>query len=108
MQTTLPDPISRYFAADKSDGAAVAQCFTETGRVTDEKQTYRGRDAIRKWREEATSQYTYTVEPFSVRTDGEAVIVTGHVSGNFPGSPVDLKYRFVLADGEIDSLEIAL
>ena len=32
--------------------------------------------------------------------------VTGHVVGNFPGSPVDLRYHFRLERGRIASLEI--
>jgi hypothetical protein len=33
--------------------------------------------------------------------------VTGRVTGNFPGSPVDLRYRFRLDHGLVASLEIA-
>ncbi|PYM74471.1 MAG: hypothetical protein DME10_06420 [Candidatus Rokuibacteriota bacterium] len=34
-------------------------------------------------------------------------IVTGRVSGNFPNSPVELRYAFTLAGGKIARLEIA-
>jgi hypothetical protein len=33
--------------------------------------------------------------------------VTSQVSGDFPGSPVDLRYSFTLARGRIASLEVA-
>jgi NAD(P)-dependent dehydrogenase (short-subunit alcohol dehydrogenase family) len=34
--------------------------------------------------------------------------VTAHLTGNFPGAPADLTYRFTLAGGEIADLEINL
>jgi hypothetical protein len=33
--------------------------------------------------------------------------VTGRVTGDFPGSPVDLQYRFTLEGDKIARLEIA-
>jgi hypothetical protein len=33
--------------------------------------------------------------------------VSNHLSGNFPGGEVDLRYRFRLADGLIQELQIA-
>ena len=43
--------------------------------------------------------------------DGAVVIdqttVTGRVTGDFPGSPVDLQYRFILEGDKIARLEIA-
>ena len=42
----LPKPIAAYFAADKSDGEAVSQCFTENAVVKDEGHTHKGRAAI--------------------------------------------------------------
>ena len=36
MSIELSTPIAAYFAADKQDSAAVAQCFTENAVVTDE------------------------------------------------------------------------
>jgi hypothetical protein len=46
-------------------------------------------------------------EPVAIEKDGERFIVTGHVTGNFPGSPIDLRYVFTLRDGAIVRLEIA-
>jgi len=33
--------------------------------------------------------------------------VTSHLVGDFPGSPMNLRYRFTLERGKIASLEIA-
>jgi hypothetical protein len=36
------------------------------------------------------------------------MVVTCHLAGNFPGSPIDLRYMFVLAGDKIASLDIVL
>src|SRR6201981_1877028 len=91
---SLPKPITAYFTADGGDGEAVSQCFTENAVVKDEGRTYNGRAAIRKWKADASTKYQYTSEPFaSERKDGMTV-VTCRLTGNFPGSPVDLRFFF--------------
>ncbi|MBZ8132181.1 nuclear transport factor 2 family protein [Afifella sp. IM 167] len=107
MPLPLPDPIAAYFAADAADGATVARCFTADALVIDEKQTHRGRDAIARWKKEASAKYSYVSEPVAIEEDGETIIVTARLTGNFPGSPVDLRYAFTLAGDRIARLEIA-
>ncbi len=102
----LPDPIAAYFAADRQNPEAVARCFGVPARVKDEGRIHIGREAIRAWKDAASTQYTYTTDPFAVERDEERYVVTGRVVGNFPGSPVDLRYRFQLERGLIESLEI--
>ncbi|CAK7255790.1 MULTISPECIES: nuclear transport factor 2 family protein [unclassified Shinella] len=106
MPITLPEPVAAYFAADQNDGNAVALCFTENAIVVDERQTHRGRDAIRRWKTEASGKFSYTADPFAVSEEGGQTVVTAHVAGNFPGSPVDLRYAFVLEGEKIARLEI--
>ncbi len=106
MAIELPRPIGAYFTADKGDGEAVARCFTEDAVVTDEGHDHRGRAAIAAWRAAASKAYSYTVEPFAVEVRDGKTIVTAHVVGNFPGSPVDLRYFFVLDGERIAALEI--
>lgn len=108
MTIQLPQPISAYFRADKSDRDSVSECFTDDGNVTDEGKTYSGRDAIRDWKAGSSKKYTYTVAPFAIEEAGGKVVVTANVVVNFPGSPVDLRYFFVLSDDKIASLEIKL
>ena len=108
MPVTLPEPIAAYFAADQSDGDAVAQCFTENAVVIDERRTHAGRDAIRRWKAEASAKFSYTTDPFAVSEEDGQTVVTAHVAGDFPGSPVDLRYAFVLEGGKIARLEITL
>lgn len=106
MPLALPKPIADYFAADATDGAAVAKCFTADAVVIDEKKTHTGRNAIAAWKSEASAKYDYAAEPIAIDDQGGRVIVTAHVSGNFPGSPVDLRYAFALSDDAIARLEI--
>lgn len=107
MAFSLPKPIADYFAADKTDGAAVAKCFTADAVVIDEQRTYRGREAITRWKTEASSKYSYVSEPVAIDDQDGQVIVTAHLTGDFPGSPVDLRYAFRLTGSEIARLEIA-
>ena len=106
MSLDLPKPIASYFAADQEDGEAVARCFTADAVVKDEGHTYAGVAEIRRWKEATSAKFTYTSEPFALdRNDGQ-IIVTSRVTGNFPGSPIDLRFFFGLAGDRIASLEI--
>jgi hypothetical protein len=103
---TLPDPIAAYFAADPRDAAAVARCFTAHAVVKDEGRTHTGLDAIQAWKAAASAAYTCATEPLALEHQGGSHVVTGRVTGNFPGSPIDLRYHFRLERGLIVSLEI--
>jgi hypothetical protein len=104
----LPDPIAAYFAADQQNPEALARCFTPQAVVKDEGRTYAGLEAIKAWKATASARYSYTAEPFALAKDDGLQVVRSRVSGNFPGSPVDLHYRFRLERGLIASLEIAV
>ncbi|MDQ0301972.1 nuclear transport factor 2 family protein [Ancylobacter polymorphus] len=107
MSVELPPAIAAYFRADRDEPAAVARCFTPEGVVKDEGRLHRGPEAIAAWKRQASAAYEYTSEPISVEPDGERLIVTAHVVGNFPGSPVTLRYGFTLEGAHIALLEIA-
>jgi hypothetical protein len=83
------------------------KCFVETAFVKDEGKTYLGQDEIRDWKNSSSKKYEYTVEPFDITIEGRRTLVASHLTGNFPGSPVDLCYFFVLDDDLIQELEIA-
>ena len=105
-ELNLPEPIAAYFAADTSDGEAVAGCFTKRAVVKDEGHTHSGIAAIKAWKTGASAKYSYTSEPLAVEQKGGRYIVTSRLTGNFPGSPVDLRYVFRLERGKIARLEI--
>jgi hypothetical protein len=108
MTLNLPKPIAAYFAADRGDAASFAQCFTENAVVKDEDHTYVGLAAIVKWKADSSKKYTYTSEPLATEEKDGATIVTSRLTGNFPGSPIDLRFFFSLEDDKISSLEITL
>src|SRR5882757_9206533 len=99
----LPEPIAAYFAADRLNGDAVARCFTASAIVKDEGRTHRGTEAIKQWKTEASEKYVYTCEPIACTTEDGVTVVTCHLVGNFPGSPVDLRFFFRLERGKISS-----
>ena len=102
----LPEPIAAYFDADKRGGEAVARCFSNQGVVEDEGQRHSGPAAIKAWKTAASAKYSYTSEPFSVERQDGRYIVTSRLTGNFPGSPVNLRFSFHVERGKIASLEI--
>ena len=102
----LPKPIAAYFTADKGDSETLSQCFTENAVVKDEGHTYKGRAAIKEWKADASAKYEYTCEPFACEEKDGKTVVTSHLVGDFPGSPVDLRFFFKLEGDKIASLEI--
>ena len=105
--TKLPTPIANYIAAENSgDAGALAQCFAENALVRDEGQTIEGLAAIKQWKAETKKKYQHTIEPLAVAQKDGKTIVTNRLTGNFPGSPIELEFVFTLAGDRIVSLEI--
>jgi SnoaL-like domain len=102
----LPAPVAAYFAADTTTVEAVAQCFTGGAVVIDEPQEYRGRSAIARWKAATSAKFRYSVEPLGVHVSADQTTVTGRVTGDFPGSPVELQYHFTIEGDKIARLEI--
>jgi hypothetical protein len=104
----LPTAITTYLAAHQTrDVETVIGAYTEDAVVTDEGRTYRGRDEIRNWLENAASEYTYTTEFAGATRIGAARFdVVQHLEGNFPGGVVDLHFRFTLDGTSISRLVI--
>ena len=106
MLIDLPKPIAAYFTADKGGSEAVVRCFTENAVVKDEKHVYNGVAAIKQWKADSSKKYSYSTEPFASEHKDNKTVITCHLIGNFPGSPVDLRYLFELKGDKIASLEI--
>lgn len=104
----LPGKLAAYFAAQNlHDMDALVACFSADARVRDEGEDIVGQDAIRAWKVATSARYQVTAEPLESRDEDGRTVVVARVSGNFPGSPANLTYRFGLAgDGRIDSLAI--
>lgn len=107
MNPDLPAPIARYLAADAhEDEAALRDCFTDDAQVHDEGDIISGIDNIVAWKRAARQKYRYRVEPLEVAQDGMQATLHARVSGNFPGSPVQLAYHFQLRAQRIAALRI--
>jgi len=102
----LPEPIVAYFKADKHDGEAIVRCFTVQAIVKDEGRTHSGSAAIKAWKIDTSSKYSYASEPFAVVEKDGGYVVTSRLTGHFPGSPLDLQFAFRLERGKIAYLEI--
>ncbi|AZF38117.1 hypothetical protein C4J88_3339 [Pseudomonas sp. R4-39-08] len=106
MTLALAPAIARYFAADAAKTGDFSECFTADAVVKDEGHTYIGLPAIQAWKDGTADKYTYTSEPFACEVQGDKTVVTSHLVGDFPGSPLDLRYVFGLEDDRIAVLEI--
>jgi hypothetical protein len=104
MTLKMPESIAAYFIADRDGGPEeLAAVFTENAIVKDAGETLVGHEAIRQWKVDYT-----TTDPFFIATEDGRTQVTAHVAGDFPGSPVDLRYFFVIAGDGIAELEITI
>lgn len=101
----LPEPIAAYFAAEHQP-EALARCFTAQAVMKDDGHTRTGVDAITAFMAEASAKYSATSVPFASEREDGSQVVRAKVTGNFPGSPINLSYRFRLERGLIASLEI--
>jgi len=110
MTIRLPEAIQAYFDADNARSAdAVAAAFTDDAVVKDAGETRMGRESIRAWKVETDGKYSSTLaEPFLETIENGRTQVIAHLSGDFPGSPVDLRYFFVLKGEKIAELEITI
>ena len=107
MDAKLPRPLADYFSATNAhDVAAMSAPFAEHAVVKDEGREHRGLPEIREWMRETIRKYDVRVEPMEVREADSSTVVTGRVSGNFPGSPITLRYRFAFEGHGISRLEI--
>jgi len=103
----LPDVLITYFeGVNQRNVGLVVSCFKEDATVHDEKADILGIDAIRAWVTETQAKYQYSARVKSISYIDGQFTVSCEVSGDFPGSPIDLDYRFTLQDGKIASLYI--
>jgi hypothetical protein len=107
MTIALPPPIAAYYdAKNRHDIDGMLAPFAVDALVHDEGHDHLGRASIRAWMEDTTRKYRVTSTPEESSADGAELVVRALVSGNFPGSPAHLTYRFALADDRIARLTI--
>jgi hypothetical protein len=107
MIEKLPKPIALYIAAENSgDANLFDQCFAENAVVRDEGEIHEGLVAIKRWKAETKRKYQHTVFPLTLVEKEGNIVVTNRLTGNFPGSPIELDFVFTLEGDKIVSLEI--
>jgi hypothetical protein len=107
MPIEIKPPLSTFYEASNAhDADAVAALFGETALVHDENADHRGRAAIRDWAKGTYDKYDVRLTPRDARPEAGVVFVTTGVAGNFPGSPIELRFRFVAEGDRIEELRI--
>ncbi|MEV1293974.1 nuclear transport factor 2 family protein [Pseudonocardia sp. NPDC049635] len=102
--TAPHDLADRYFALSAPEHVdELVALFTDDALVTDDGHEYRGRAAIRRWRASVPAVQHQVLESGA---DGEGHLARVRISGDFPGSPVTLLFRFGVAGSLIGSLLI--
>lgn len=103
----LSEPVRQYFDTEKSrDVEAQSRCFTDNALVHDEGRDYRGRRAIRGWKQTVQAKFEYDCEPIAATIHGDSVRVLVQLTGSFPGSPVELAHQFTIEGDKISKLVI--
>ena len=106
MNTRLPPVIAAFFAAHNTGQTDhFNQLFTADALVTDEAHEYRGA-AIKGWIDSAIAKYKPVADVTDLAQVGEQTIATAQVSGSFPGTPAQIRYRFTLKNEKIAALSI--
>jgi len=106
MNTELPPGIAAFFHAHNTGQTDdFNQLFTGDALVRDEAHEYRGA-AIKTWIDGAIAKYKPVADVTDLTEVGEQTIVAAQVSGSFPGSPAQIRYKFTLRNGKIAALAI--
>jgi len=107
MNFNVPGAVATYLAAEKAkDTEQLGECFREDATVRDEGREHRGIAAIKAWHREANAKFRYVVEPLKASVGGPAVVVRARLTGDFPGSPVEMRFNFTVSEDRIVSLEV--
>lgn len=107
MSIQLPAPIERYIQIANADNPdAAPECFAADATVQDEGRTCEGLTAIKTWMADTKKKYRHTIAPLELAERGDRSVLKARLTGDFPGSPITVKFSFALADGRIRALEI--
>jgi hypothetical protein len=85
---------------------ALSALFKPDAVVEDEGHTHQGIDEIRGWLEKTQSEYRFTLEALDSTEASNETIVTCQVTGDFPGSPINLRFFFITENDKIAALSI--
>ena len=105
----VPDVIRRYFVLDaEREIESIVALFSDDATVVDEGETRHGTTALRAWQTGPASHYRYTTDVLGTGVlTPDRFVVTGRLTGNFPGGTAELKWTFTVAGDRISQLVIA-
>ncbi|BBG05519.1 MULTISPECIES: nuclear transport factor 2 family protein [Pseudonocardia] len=102
--TAPHDLVDRYFALSAPGHVdELVALFTPDAVVADDGHEHRGSEGIRRWRAPVPAVQHDVLE---TGPDGDGLLSRVRISGDFPGSPVVLLFRFGFAGPLIESLHI--
>jgi hypothetical protein len=106
MITELPPVIAAFFQSTNTrEFSDFLSLFTDDAHVNDETNDYYGAQ-IADWIDRATADAKPSADITAITRENDQFVVTAQVSGNFPGSPIPLRYYFTLKDAKIATLLI--
>src|SRR5439155_19232336 len=99
----VPDVVRRYFELDPHrDVEQFVALFSDDATVVDESETRRGTDEIRAWRAGPAVEYMYTTDVLDTEALGaDRYLITGRLTGNFPGGIAALRWDFTVSGDRI-------
>lgn len=93
-------------ACNAHDVDTCLACFSGDATLQNQGHSYHGISEIRVWLEQINLKYRPTLTPVQTGHDGGEALLTTRVNGNFPGSPIELNYRFTFSNDRISMLKI--
>jgi hypothetical protein len=79
-------------AGATKDAETLALCLAKDAVMHDEGRDHRGRNAIQQWKREADTKFQYVLEPLDASVAGDTVRVRARLTGDLPGSPIELDH----------------
>jgi ketosteroid isomerase-like protein len=108
MKNEMHATLERYFTATNNhDVDGMTADLADDAVVKDDGREHHGVPAIREWTKEILRKYKPQVVPTKVAREADRTAVSVNTSGDFPGSPIALTYRFKLDGDKISHLEIS-
>lgn len=105
MSIELTPLLTRFVShMNNHDSGAFTACFADDAVVEDEGQTYQGRVAIEAWISKAFAQAAPILDLKEAQQTATGSILSGMVSGTFPGSPIMLHYHLTHDETVISAL----
>lgn len=107
MSISLQSPLADFFKATNArDTEALFALFAPNATVDDEGFQYKGSDSIRGWIAETIERFRFSIDVVDASHAAEQATITGVVTGDFTGSPVQVRYDFTLDQQKIVQLKL--